>query len=72
MDNKDRISRRIFIKKSMLAASSAALTPYFFNKNAVLDNWPDSKYLMRNNVYLPYTLKIRSRPQLEATVIRDL
>jgi lipoprotein-anchoring transpeptidase ErfK/SrfK len=72
MDNKDPISRRIFIKKSMLAASSAALTPYFFNKNAVLDNWPDSRYLMRNNVYLPYTLKIRSRPQLEATVIRDL
>lgn len=56
----------------MLAAGGIVLAPRISFRRFSLDNWPDSEYLLRNNVYLPYTLKIRSKPLIDAPEIRDL
>lgn len=71
-DNLDRISRRIFLERSMLGMGGIALSPLLKFKNFRMDEWPQSKYLARNTVYLPNTLPIRTRPFTDAPEVRKL
>lgn len=72
MDNKDQVSRRKFLKNSMLAAGGITLASNVKISDLYAVIWPESDYLLRNNVYDPSTLAIRSRPSPDAPEIRKM
>lgn len=71
-DKLDRISRRIFLQKSILSAGGFAFTKKLSVLPSLLADFPESEWLGRNNVYLPNVLRIRTRPSVDAAEIRDV
>jgi hypothetical protein len=72
LDNKDRISRRTFLERGLVGLGGLAVMPVFKNSKNFLAEFPDSEYIGRNTVYLPSSLPIRSRPNVDADAVRYL
>jgi hypothetical protein len=74
-DKLDRISRRNFLRRSALGMAGLAIMPSFPNpltSSLNLSDFPDGVWLGRNNVYLPNILRIRSRPSVDASEVRNV
>jgi len=73
MINKNHnISRREFIKDSLIGLGGLTLLPSLEKLHSLLDEWPDGQYLARNTVYPPGTLPIRTKPSVNSKVVRTL
>ena len=72
LDNKDRISRRTFLEKSLIGLGSFSVLPMMKAGRLSLAEFPQSEYIGRNTVYLPSSLPVRNRPSVDSTVIRTM
>ena len=72
LDKKDLISRRNFFQKSFLGMGGLILLPSLKNKRLSLDAWSQGEILGRNTVYQPSALPIRTKPTVNATIVRHL
>jgi lipoprotein-anchoring transpeptidase ErfK/SrfK len=73
--NKNNISRRDFLIKSLSGLGGVALlankkNTSLFEKFSYMNDFADVEYLARNTVTLPNTLPIRSKPSTDASTVR--
>ena len=71
-DNINQISRRQFIQRGLTGMGGLALLPHMSRHVRAIDDWPQDAWLGRNNVYLPSALSIRTKPFVDAPVVRQL
>jgi len=71
MSHPEHISRRKFLQSSAIGLGSVVFVKDIKKKTISLD-FPDHETLGRNTVYLPNTLPIRSKPRVDANVVRAL
>jgi len=72
LEKKNQISRRNFIKQSLVGLGALAVSPYLNLSSLQLEEWPQNEMLGRNTVYSPSALPIRSNPDPDADVVRYL
>jgi len=72
LDKITPINRRRFLEKSLIGLGGIALLQSFDLKTLGLDEWPEGEILGRNNVYLPNSLPIRSKPTANSPVVRNI
>ena len=72
LDKNTPISRRDFIKNSILSLGSVMILPKLQAYQYLLQNFPEGEYLARNTVYLPNTVPLRTKPNIESALIRNL
>ena len=68
---REKISRREFLKLSALGLGALAINPAI-NSFDKLADFPQAEYLGRNTVYSPNSIRIWSKPSSSSTVIRTL
>ncbi|RJQ43167.1 MAG: L,D-transpeptidase [Anaerolineaceae bacterium] len=71
------ISRRDFLKKSMIGLGGIALFANQKNTRLLenlsyLEEFPDAEYFARNTVYSPNTLPIRLKPSADSAAVRNM
>lgn len=68
---KNKLSRREFLKISSLGLGALAINPFIHTIDELAD-FPEAEYLGRNTVYSPNSIRIWSKPSSSSTVIRTL